>query len=120
MFAPMLRRLDALSCSMPEDMDVLLFVPSISTRIASQLQITWRQNDRHAKSLAECYLALKHERQDILKGKKARFTAKTFSSGEEGKEIVISELDSAKSLTIRDYNDHHRYRTLGFIVGRDH
>ncbi|KAJ1368186.1 hypothetical protein KIN20_029265 [Parelaphostrongylus tenuis] len=80
MFAPMLRRLDALSCSMPEDMDVLLFVPSISTRIASQLQITWRQNDRHAKSLAECYLALKHERQDILKGKKARFTAKTFSS----------------------------------------
>ncbi|KAJ1368154.1 hypothetical protein KIN20_029227 [Parelaphostrongylus tenuis] len=49
---------------------------------------------------------LSSERQDILEGKKARFTAKTFSSGEEGKEIVISELDSAKSLTIRDYNDH--------------
>ncbi|KAJ1348858.1 hypothetical protein KIN20_004251 [Parelaphostrongylus tenuis] len=62
-------------------MDVLLFVPSISTRIASQLQ---------------------YECQDIVKGKKARFTAKTFSSGEEGKEIVISELDSEKSLTIRN------------------
>ncbi|KAJ1348853.1 hypothetical protein KIN20_004246 [Parelaphostrongylus tenuis] len=69
--------------------------------IVDEDEITWRQNDRHAKSLAECYLALKHERQDILEGKKARFTAKTFSRGEEGKEIVISKLDSAKSLTIR-------------------
>ncbi|KAJ1362119.1 hypothetical protein KIN20_021544 [Parelaphostrongylus tenuis] len=88
-------------------MDVLLFVPSISTRIASQLQITCRQNDRHAKSLAECYLALNHEHQDILRGKKARFTAKTFSSGEEGKEIVISELDSEKLLTIRLMKDRY-------------
>ncbi|KAJ1362115.1 hypothetical protein KIN20_021540 [Parelaphostrongylus tenuis] len=63
--------------------------------------ITWRQNDCHAKSLTECYLALKHEHQDILKGKKALFTAMTFSSGEEGKEVVILELGPTKSLTIR-------------------
>ncbi|RCN37912.1 hypothetical protein ANCCAN_16158 [Ancylostoma caninum] len=81
-------------------------------------EITWRR-DRRIGSLAACYLALVHEHREMIKGKKARFFAKTFSESEEGEEIVIWERDTGKSVQIRDYNDHQKYRTLGFIIGAE-
>ncbi|KJH41348.1 F-box domain protein [Dictyocaulus viviparus] len=114
--APLLRKLGVLSCTNPKDTDVLTFISSMSTRRSPHLQITWRR-DRRIGSLAACYLSLVHEHRELIKGKKARFFAKTFSEGEEGEEILIWERDSTKSIQIRDYNDHQKYRTLGFIVG---
>ncbi|KHJ98484.1 hypothetical protein OESDEN_01539 [Oesophagostomum dentatum] len=117
-FAPTLRKIGVLSCVKPKDTDVLMFIASMSARTAPNLQITWRR-DRRIGSLAACYLSLVHEHREMIKGKKARFFAKTFSESEEGEEIVIWERDSAKSVQIRDYNDHQKYRTLGFIVGAE-
>ncbi|KAE9413436.1 hypothetical protein Angca_000554, partial [Angiostrongylus cantonensis] len=116
MSAPMLRKLDILSCTMARRINVLVFVPSICARIPPELQITWRQ-DADTGSLDECYSKLINECQETLKGKNARFISKMFSTGEEGKEIVVTELDTMKSLIVRDYNNHQKYLTLGFIVG---
>ncbi|VDO18645.1 unnamed protein product [Heligmosomoides polygyrus] len=79
-------------------------------------EITWRR-DRRVGSLAACYLSLVHDHREVIKGKKARFFAKTFSENEEGEEIVVWEPDTSKTVRIRDFNDHQKYRTLGFIVG---
>uniref|UniRef100_A0A0R3Q0N3 F-box/LRR-repeat protein n=1 Tax=Angiostrongylus costaricensis TaxID=334426 RepID=A0A0R3Q0N3_ANGCS len=78
--------------------------------------ITWRQ-DADTGTLDECYSKLMHGCQETLKGKNARFISKMFSTGEEGKEIVVTELETMKSLIVRDYIDHQKYLTLGFIVG---
>ncbi|EPB79695.1 hypothetical protein ANCCEY_01239 [Ancylostoma ceylanicum] len=116
--APTLRKIGVLSCTKPKDTDVIMFIASISARTTPHLQITWRR-DRRIGSLAACYLALVHEHREMIKGKKARFFAKTFSESEEGEEIVIWERDTGKSVQIRDYNDHQKYRTLGFIIGAE-
>ncbi|WKY15537.1 hypothetical protein Q1695_000765 [Nippostrongylus brasiliensis] len=114
--APVLRKLSVLSCTKPNDVDLIMFISTMATRTAPQLQITWRR-DRRIGSLAACYLSLVHDHRDVIKGKKARFLAKTFSETEEGEEIYIWERNSSKSVRIRDFNDHQRYRTLGFIIG---
>ncbi|KAK6033438.1 F-box domain protein, partial [Ostertagia ostertagi] len=114
--APVLRKLGVLSCAKPKDADLLIFISSMAARTTPHLQITWRR-DRRIGSLAACYLSLVHEHREAIKGKKARFLSKTFSATEEGEEIIIWERDSAKTVQIRDYNDHQKYRTLGFIVG---
>ncbi|KAK6759606.1 hypothetical protein RB195_021284 [Necator americanus] len=114
--APTIRKIGVLSCTKPKDTDVIMFIASISARTTPHLQITWRR-DRRIGSLAACYLALVHEHRELIKGKKARFFAKTFSESEEGEEIVIWERETGKSIQIRDYNDHQKYRTLGFIIG---
>ncbi|KAK5972461.1 F-box domain protein [Trichostrongylus colubriformis] len=114
--APVLRKLGVLSCAKPKDADLLIFISSMAARTTPHLQITWRR-DRRVGSLAACYLSLVHEHRESLKGKKARFSSKTFSANEEGEEIIIWERDNTKTVQIRDYNDHQKYRTLGFIVG---
>ncbi|XGW35210.1 hypothetical protein V3C99_018882, partial [Haemonchus contortus] len=114
--APVLRKLGVLSCAKPKDADLLVFVSSMPARTTLHLQITWRR-DRRIGSLAACYLSLVHEHREAIKGKKARFLSKTFSASEEGEEIIIWDRESGKTVQIRDYNDHQKYRTLGFIVG---
>ncbi|VDO30163.1 unnamed protein product [Haemonchus placei] len=114
--APVLRKLGVLSCAKPKDADLLVFVSSMPARTTLHLQITWRR-DRRIGSLAACYLSLVHEHREAIKGKKARFLSKTFSASEEGEEIIIWDREGGKTVQIRDYNDHQKYRTLGFIVG---
>ncbi|KAK6055642.1 F-box domain protein [Cooperia oncophora] len=114
--APVLRKLGVLSCAKPKDADLLIFISSMAARTTPHLQITWRR-DRRVGSLAACYLSLVHEHRETIKGKKARFLSKTFSASEEGEEIIVWERDSSRTVQIRDYNDHQKYRTLGFIVG---